>query len=244
MKYAYTEPVRYSETDESGCMSVEALINLFQDTSTMQSEKLGRGVGYLKEKGKAWILSSWQIEINEMPFLHNEVTCTTWGHAFNDFYGHRNFTLTGKDTVYAYANSVWVLYDVHAGRPVRVDEETIRLYDIEEAYPMEYASRKIAPVKEGEAGEPFLIRKHHLDTNHHVNNAQYIRFALDHLPESVRVRSIRADYRMQARLGDTIYPLIEEGEGRIRVALNNEAKRPFATVEFMLCGIEHSGNNT
>ena len=39
---------------------------------------------------------------------------------------------------------------------------------------MEYAPRRITVPEEYEEKEPVLVMKHHLDTNHHVNNAQYV----------------------------------------------------------------------
>ncbi len=42
---------------------------------------------------------------------------------------------------------------------------------------MDYAPRKIALPKEREVQNAFSVQKHHLDTNHHVNNCQYIRMA-------------------------------------------------------------------
>ena len=44
------------------------------------------------------------------------------------------------------------------------------------------------------------MQKHHLDTNHHVNNCQYICMAEDFLPEDFKVYQMRAEYKMQAKL--------------------------------------------
>ncbi len=48
---------------------------------------------------------------------------------------------------------------------------------------MEYADRKICVPEEMEEQESFQVAKHHLDINHHVNNAQYIKMAEEYLPE-------------------------------------------------------------
>ena len=52
-------------------------------------------------------------------------------------------------------------------------------YGTEEPLPMEYAGRKIPLPKERKQGEPFPVRRHQIDTNHHVNNSQYVQMALD-----------------------------------------------------------------
>ena len=67
--YTFNSRVRYSETDEGGCLSVSGIINYMQDCSTFQSEDCGVGVGYLEASHKAWLLSSWQIMIDRYPGL-------------------------------------------------------------------------------------------------------------------------------------------------------------------------------
>ena len=63
--YIFKGKVRYSEIDHKGTLSVPAMINYFQDTTNFQSEEIGRGWKYMKESGRAWILSYWQIEIKK-----------------------------------------------------------------------------------------------------------------------------------------------------------------------------------
>ena len=68
---------------------------------------------------------------------------------------------------------------------------------------MEKVSRKIAVPKEGgQQQKGFQVQEYHLDTNHHVNNGQYVRMATAYLPDDFPVREMRAEYRRQAKLGD------------------------------------------
>ena len=69
MRYYFDSRIRYSELDENLCLPLHGLINYFQDCSTFQSEELGIGVQYLKEKRRLWVLTSWQIEILRYPPL-------------------------------------------------------------------------------------------------------------------------------------------------------------------------------
>ncbi len=54
---------------------------------------------------------------------------------------------------------------------------------LHEKLDMDYAPRKIALPEEMEKKEYFLIVKHHIDTNHHVNNGQYVQMAMELLPD-------------------------------------------------------------
>ena len=59
--------------------------------------------------------------------------------------------------------------------------------------------------------------------NHHVNNGQYIRIAMDALQEEGRIRQLRAEYRKQVYLGDVLIPYVaSSGDGRQTVVLRGE----------------------
>ena len=107
MRYEFRHTVRFSEVDESGYLTLTALVNYFQDTAIFQSEKGGIGFDYLKPKNQAWLLASWQIEIDHMPVLCDEITVATWTYEFKAFYGYRNFVLyDAQGNKAAWANSV------------------------------------------------------------------------------------------------------------------------------------------
>lgn len=234
MKYEFSGRIRYSEVDENARLTLNGLVNYFQDTSTFQSEHLEVGIRYLKERHLAWILSSWQIAIRRLPRLCEPVTSQTWAYDFKSFYGMRNFALLdGNGEMAACANSIWVLFDTQQQRPVRVPQEMGNLYGKEPKLEMEYASRKISAPEGGLPEEAFLIGKQHLDTNHHVNNGQYIIWAQEYLPEGFRIRQMRADYRMQARLHDEVTPVVSRLENQVTVQLCDTAGKPYAVVEFL-----------
>lgn len=233
--YEIKTRVRLSEVSDNGCMTLTGIINTFQDASIFQSEDLGVGTRYLEEKKKAWVLSSWQVEINRYPALGEEIRTATWATEFHGFFGDRNFVMKDeKGEVIAYANSIWVYMDLESGRPAKPSQEEISRYGTEEPYPMEYASRKVPMPKEGIPGEPMKVRKYHIDTNHHVNNCRYVQMAVELLEEQgeeTDVSRLRVEYKKSALYGDTLYPLTEAADGVTTVALCDENKKPYAVVE-------------
>ena len=61
--FEFEAKIRYSEVDSDGKLSLLGLLNYFQDCSTFQSEELGVGIEYLKEKGLLWALSAWSCNL-------------------------------------------------------------------------------------------------------------------------------------------------------------------------------------
>ena len=238
-KYEFHSHVRYSECGEDGRLSLKAVVDYFQDTATFQGEHLGIGVGYLKKQNIAWILTSWQIITDHFPKLAEPVTAQTWAYDFRNFYGLRNLVLLdGEGRKAAWANSVWVLMDMKRMRPVKVPPLLLEKYGSDEPLEMEYAPRKIKEPETGEEMTPFAVVKTHLDTNHHVNNGQYIEMARTYLPEKFDLYETRVEYKAQAHLGDLICPKVCTEDGVVTVSLRDEEGRSYCVVRFAERGRE------
>ena len=232
--YKWDGRVRFSEVGEDKRLTLDSIVNYFQDCSTFQSEDLGNGMEAVEALHRAWVLSSWQIVVNEYPKLGEQITTGTWPYEFNRFLGGRNFIMYGSDgRVIAYANSLWTYINTENGRPVRVEEEIINKYVQEPKYDMEYADRKIALPETMESMTEFFVEVHHLDTNHHVNNGQYIKMAGVYLPQGFEIAQMRAEYKKSAVLGDKICPKVFAEDSKVVVSLEDEAGNPFTVVEYL-----------
>ena len=140
---------------------------------------------------------------------------------------------TKEGEVLAYANSIWSLMDILKMAPAKPNEKMLIAYALEEKYPMEYAPRKITMPDGGKAMEPFAVKQHHLDTNNHVNNGQYVRMAMDCIPKDFDIRQLRVEYKGQAKLNDVISPVVAvSADGKMyTVSLNKEDGKPYSIVE-------------
>ena len=75
--YTFDSRVRYSETGEDGLLSLPAIVDYFQDVSTFQSEDLGIGIDFLKEKDLLWVMSAWQVVVHRYPALGEKIRIGT-----------------------------------------------------------------------------------------------------------------------------------------------------------------------
>ncbi|MGN0407421.1 MAG: acyl-[acyl-carrier-protein] thioesterase [Bacteroides sp.] len=235
MLYSFENVIRYSEIDPEEKLSVFGLINYFQDCSNFQSADLNVGVDELIAAERGWLLSYWQIDIHDMPKFGQKVTAGTWAYEFERFMGRRNFVMLDENNnVLACADSLWVFMDTKTGKPAKAEGRFVDAYELEPRFEgMEYEPRKIKCADEWEEREEIVVRRYHLDTNNHVNNARYIQFAQEFLPEGFKPKMIRAEYKLSALLGDTIHAFSGRTEnGRIQVDLRNDAGKTYALVEF------------
>jgi len=232
--YTWDSRVRFSEIGEDKRLTLDGILNYFQDSSTFHSEDVGNGMDVVESLKRVWVLSSWQIVVNEYPKIGEKIKLGTWPYDFNRFLGGRNFIMYGADgRVLAYANSLWTYLNSENGRPARVEETIVSRYQLEPKYDMEYADRKIAIPEEMEEKSSFAVEVYHLDTNHHVNNGQYVKMAMAYLPKGFEIGQMRAEYKKSALLGDMIYPKVAVEEEKVIVSLDDEAGNAFTVVEFL-----------
>ncbi|MBQ5376689.1 MAG: acyl-[Lachnospiraceae bacterium] len=233
--YTFDSRIRYSEVDEKEHLTLTALLDYFQDCSTFQSDDSGVGMDYLRKMHMAWVLNSWQIDVTRFPKEGERVTIGTIPYTLRGPLGYRNFFMNDAEgNRLAAAQTIWTLLDMEEGIPVNAPQEVIDAYPIGEKLDMEYLPRKIRPAGEGKEQEAIQVMKHHLDANHHVNNGQYVRMAMELIPEGKMPWRLRAEYKAQARLGDTMYPVLYSSENVHTVSLNDAEGNPYAIVEFTL----------
>jgi len=77
------------------------------------------------------------------------------------------------------------------------------------------------------------VMPYHIDRNRHVNNGQYVRFALSLLPEGFTPSEMRAEYRKQAVVGDEIHPSVYKTDTGYIVAMRDGDGNVYSAVEFL-----------
>ena len=239
--YSFTSRVRYSETDERGTLSVPALINYLQDCSTFQSEALGIGPSHLAQARLAWLLSAWEVEIRALPRFGDEIRVSTWATGFKGLRASRNFTVHSAKNgpgcaELVRADSSWFVFDTEAQQPIRIPVQESAPYVADAAHdaPLDLPPiRRIVRIEGiGTPATPVSVTGAHLDTNHHVNNAQYVSIALGTLPEDevAALKHLEVHYSRAAKLGDTIYPHVHKVEGGSTITLDDGAGKHYAIV--------------
>lgn len=231
--YSFLGRVRYSETDTRGKLSIPAIINYFQDCSNFHSDELGIGIDYLMGKGCAWVLIAWNVIFEKELAIGDKLKVSTLSRQINKFYAYRQFLLEDENSnVCAKADTMWIYIDLATRRPLKMPQNEIDLYGEEEGFGIEPANRKmILPPVTG-VGETLKIKKMHLDTNNHVNNAHHIAIAMEYLPEDFNLGNMKVVYEKEITLGETVIPHIHEAGDSIYVSLRGLDERVFSSIQF------------
>jgi acyl-ACP thioesterase len=235
MRYTYRSRVRYSEVDGEQNMTIDSILNYLQDTATFHGEDCGCSLNRNIEMGCAWIVADLQLHIYRYPRFNDHIRVNTWPIAFRGMIGYRQFSIeTEEGETLVVCNSVWIFMDMKSQKPMKVPAEQLEAYGSNPELKLteDMGSRKVRMPEAGEARPSFRIQESHLDTNHHVNNVQYVRLAAKYLPAEWKTAHLRVEYKKQAHLDDEVFPRTVQKDGKWYVSLNSAEGEAYFTAEF------------
>lgn len=177
---------------------------------------------YFTKQNMAQLLATRQVEILRVPEYKENLTVTTSIYGMKPMFGFRNTFIYDSEGKPCYRTwSMGAFVDKAAGKLKRVDDATIASLTLEPQLEMNYKDRRIIlPREVGETLEPIKVLRADIDYNKHVNNANYVRMAMELLPENFKVQGLRVEYRVAAKLGDVLIPTIYKIEGGFIISLS------------------------
>ena len=231
--YSLNYKVTTSTCDSEGKLKLFSALQMMQDCSEMWLESEPKVKDYFARENMAQLLASRQVEIMRVPSFKEKLTVTTSVYGMKPMFGFRNTFIYDADGKPCYRTwSMGAFVDKTNGKLKRVDDDVANSLLIEPQLEMNYRDRRIMlPKGGGEAFPPIQVMRADIDYNRHVNNANYIRMAMELLPEDFVVRELRVEYRVAAKMGCVLTPVVFRIENGfvIELAIGNEAS---AIVEF------------
>ena len=203
--YSLKYKVTTSTCDSEGKLKLYSALQMMQDCSEMWIDSEPDVKAYFARENMAQLLASRQVEVLRVPCFKEELTVTTSVYEVKSMFGFRNT----------------FIYDAHGNPCYRtwsmgafVDKATGKLKRVDDAVCV-----------------PVHVMRSDIDYNRHVNNANYIRIAMELLPEDFVVKGMRVEYRVAARMGDTLTPTVYSAADTriVALAIGTEAS---AIVEF------------
>ena len=220
--YSLKYKVTTSTCNSEGRLKLFSALQMMQDCSEMWIDSEPGVKQYFTEQNMAQLLATRQVEIVRMPEYKEELTVTTSVYGMKPMFGFRNtfiYDAQGKPCYKTWSMGAFV--DKAAGKLKRVDDATIQSMTLDPKLDMDYKDRRIILPKDGgEIIEPIKVLRADIDYNKHMNNANYVRMAMELLPEDFVVTGLRVEYRVAAKLGDTLVPTIYRHDKVIIISLS------------------------
>lgn len=201
--------VRAYEIDPDARLTVPSLCDWLQEAAGNHATDLGVATDRLLEEGRAWVLTRLCVSINQFPRWRAAVTVETWPSGENGLVADRDFVVSDDEgRVLASATSQWVVIDIRRRRPVRLPAEVLAITLPDRERALVPPNRPIPPPEALDVRRSFSVRRSDLDLNRHVNNARYVEWALEALPDGVDEQMIctwlDVQFRSESVYGDEI----------------------------------------
>lgn len=197
--------VRFDEAGVDGLIRASTLLRYVQDVAWVHSERLGFDRAWYAERGIAWLVRAAEVALlGRIPMGESiELTTQVIGHR-KVWARRRSEAFMDGDPV-GWIHTDWVLVD-RRGALARIPPE------IDAAFPNAVADFPIGRVDlplasaagAGRAGDPgapaeraFRVRPHELDPNGHVNNAAYVDWLEESIPEAPATTRLPRRYRLE-----------------------------------------------
>ena len=220
--YSLNYKVTTSTCDSDGKLKLYSALQMMQDCSEMWIDSEQGVKDYFEKENMAQLLASRQVEVIRRPSFKEELTVTTSVYGMKSMFGFRNTFIYDAEGLPCYRTwSMGAFVDKGTGKLKKVNDQTISTMLLEPKLDMNYKDRRIILPKEGGTVlAPVAVQRADIDYNKHVNNANYIRMAMELLPEGFEVKGLRVEYRVPARLNDQLVPTVYQQDELFIVALN------------------------
>lgn len=215
----YTEKfkVRAYEVDLTGKATVLTISNFLQEIAGNHAGELGVSVDKLFAKKLTWVLSRLNLKMKDYPFWREEVSITTWPSDSYGKYATRDFEIfNSKNKLLGQATTSWMLIDLTKMKPITMPDFITTIDRPNRKRAIEDNFEKLPKLDQLEYQKKYSVRLSDLDINQHVNNVNYIEWAIETIPieilQKYKLSQFEISFRAESKYGESVNSNAQEIE--------------------------------
>ena len=189
-------------------LSNKGILAALEDAGCKHSEIAGLGITNINETKRSWVILSWRVEIISRPEFNTTLTVKTWSRKMDKLYAYRDYNIFDEEgNLIVKASSKWLLLDYDTGKIVKLTDDLIKDFKVEDKYAFENENEIKLNFKYTIVNRIcYKITKAQIDLNHHLNNINYLDLAKEILTDSIdSYNTMYVLYKKQIMLGEEIY---------------------------------------
>jgi acyl-ACP thioesterase len=170
-----------------GCIRLNALMQYLQEAAARHAAELGFGFADLDRLSCFWVLVNLRIDVSAVPGWRDDMMIRTWPSGYTRLMASREFvgrTVEGAELFRA--SSEWMILDRESGRPRNLHRMDLGLPE-SGTRAIEADGRRLQSVDGYVTAWTLRVPFSALDFNGHVNNTEYVRWALDGLHSALDI---------------------------------------------------------
>lgn len=240
--------MNFYKTDRNLRCSIESIVDILADIGIEHKEELQCGIDHLKEINELWVFFKYEIKINRYPSYGETIYVDSEISDIYKCFTFRKYDMYDENKVKIIeAEAVICLIDTKLRKAKRVQKEQYTLFGIDE----EMNGCNIKRLEELErvlGSKEFDIRYADIDFNNHVNNTNYIQWAIESTPIEVlncfQLKDVVVDFEKECNYGSKVivsYDIEENDkhEIQIRYGIKDNEENSIAKLAMTWTSKEH-----
>ncbi len=204
-----TFAVHTYEVDAFDLLAAPALAGYLQEIAGLHAADMGCGMETLAARGLSWVLSRLRLEVLAPIALGETLEIATWPTGVDRLMALRDFSVSRRDGgVVARAVTEWLVIEIGTRRPVRPRQVLEARFHPESEHVLPVPEQRLPAPAAAEDEKRFRTRYQDIDRNLHVNNATYVAWALEAVPQETwrtcRLASLEAHHLAECFHGSTV----------------------------------------
>lgn len=200
--------VQFGDVDQYNRLTLHGMLRLMQEASNAHSDLVGYGVNQIEQTNYSWVLYQQRMHLYARPCWNTELTIRTWSRGAEGLICLRDFEAADQQgKVVAQGSSEWLLVDARTQRMIKIPAGLMDEYGTVERAVFADPLTRLKPPASAEKRWAYDICRRDIDINRHVNNLNYVDFALEALPENISetaFNDVNVMYKKASFLGDSI----------------------------------------
>jgi len=220
--------VTLPDVGEKNRLTNKAILRMLQEIACIHSSYSDFGVNDAEKTGMAWILLNWKLQVFSRPVWNTKLKINTWSSKQSHLSFYRDFEVFDENNnLVALATSKWVLYDINKGSLVKITDDIKSKYVHVDKHVFDMPmNEKLKETENSTLVTDYIICRHDIDTNHHVNNLNYLDFAYEAIPEDIFLnydfKNVEIMYKHEAKLGEKLNLYYGKQDNSNIIAIKNK----------------------
>lgn len=218
-KYCYSKEyqIKYYEMDFKRILKPSALLNFLQDMATINADSLGFGYSFTYPKNYGWFLIKYHMEFEDYPEQLDDIIIKTEPRGVSKILAFRDFEIysTNKKLL-GRVTSNWMMVDLETKNVLPLSKILDSIMPPYQKRDSDMQFSKIFAPQTCTNKSLFEIRYDDIDVNQHVNNANYIVWALETLPfefkSKHKIKILDIVYKKEIAFGYNVISQLELDE--------------------------------
>lgn len=210
-----------SDFDVTSRVKPHRVMEFMQDAATTHADVLGIGWDYMDKCGLFWILSKVKIVFHKpLDRATRSFQLFTWPIELNRLFAERRFEAVGEHGEPLFSSStIWMIVE-RDSRKIASRETVAKYYAFDfdnTACNCDADFDRIRRDRTYCLAYERQVRRTDLDINRHVNNTNYVNYALDLLDDKEQVTELEIVYHKELKLGDSVSVYVKRQDNLVFV---------------------------